>query len=469
MVLSAAMVPSVLVCVIYHEYHLAIAFVHAFWVCMIIGFCLWIFLKGNRIKLRVRDGFLLMVVVWLVMSVVGAVPYFYSELFANPVDAFFESVSGFTSTGVTVFDDVEALPHGLLFWRSFTQWFGALLILEFTIAFLPTLGINGSSVTNPDKPSVNIGTYSDKTKRMVAGILTTYFILSLAEFLLLTFGEMGVFDAMIHSMGTISTGGFSNYNDGIMHFASPYTKVVLIVFMVIGGTSFNLFYQTKRNGLILLKTATEFKAYLLFMVIAFALMFGCSWIPNIDGTHASAIDTAFQVASVSSTTGYAAADYNMWPVFTQLLMVIIMLFGACSSSCGSGMKIVRLLVLVKLVKRGIETRLHTNVIAKITLEGKEMANDTVSSVVNKVFLTVVTIFLGAFIFSLENIDMIDCFTGSVAIISNVGPTFGALGIGHCFADLSIFTKLMTSLLMIAGRMEIYAVLVLLLPSFWRSE
>ncbi len=470
-VLSIAMLPPVLVCVYYGEHHAAAGLFHAIWVGFIVGMAMFLLLRHIHKEATVRDGFLLLAAIWIGASVFGAFPYYFADVITNPIDAFFESASGFSTTGATVLDDVESVPHGILLWRSMTSWIGGLGILLFAVALMPSLGINGTSVAEPDKPSVRINHITPKIRRICLGLFVSYTLMTLIETLLLFFGGMGFFDAVIHSLGTVSTGGFSNYNNGVMHFDSIFIRVVIVFFMIIAGTNFTMFYSFSRRGIKAFTEDTEYMAYWGIMIISFLLIFaGLFFINTGYYSHAgNAANSAFMAVSALTTTGYVSDNYILWPAFAQMILVLLMIIGGCSSSTSSGNKVVRLVVLAKLVLHGIQTRLHPNVVKPVKLNRKDVPNDTVSAVSNHMFLFVIIVFIGAFVLSLENISMDDCFTATISLMNNVGPCFGWIGTEGNFGNFSILTKIFMSFIMIAGRLEFYTILVMFTPGFWRAH
>lgn len=469
-VLSFAMLPPVLVCLYYGEHRTAAGFGHSIWNVLLVGTVLFLIFRHHGRNFRVRDGFLILAACWFFASLFGSLPYLYCGLAINPVDAFFETASGFSTTGATVFADVEALPRGLLLWRSMTSWFGGLGILIFAVALMPALGINGTSVAEPDKPSVTMDSFSPKTLRIATGIILGYTMLTALEIILLRLGGMGLYDSFIHSLGTVSTGGFSNYNDGILHFDGIYARVIILIFMLIVGTNFTMYYSFTRRGIKAFSEDSEFKAFRAIMIIAFAIVFCALYFIETGWSHGGeAANAAFQVVSILTTTGFVSDDFTAWPAFCQMILVLLMFIGGCSSSSSSGNKVVRIVVIFKLVIHGLETRLHSNVIKPVKLNKKDVPNDTVSAVSNHMFLYIVMTFVGAFIMSLENIDLLDCFTSTLSLLGNVGPCFGSVGVQGYFGDFNYFTKAFMSLMMIAGRLELYTILVLFTPGFWRSE
>ena len=469
-VLSIAMLPPLLVCVFYGENHAAAGLFHAIWVGIIVGAALFLLLRHIRREATVRDGYLILAAVWIAASIFGAFPYYFSDVLTDPINAFFESASGFSTTGATVFEDVEAVPKGILMWRSITSWLGGLGIIIFAVALMPSLGVNGTSVAEPDTPSVRINHITPKIRRIMLGLTIGYSLMTLVEVILLCIGGMGLFDSVIHAMGTVSTGGFSSYNDGILHFDGIFIRVVIVFFMIVAGTNFTMFYSFSRRGIRAFTEDTEFIAYWCIMFIAFALIFEGLYFADTGWTHAGeAANSAFMTVSTLTTTGFVSDDYMVWPAFAQMILILLMIIGGCSSSTSSGNKVVRFVVLAKLVLHGIQTRLHANVIKPVKLNRKDLPNDTVSAVANHMFLFTVIAFIGAFVLALENIDMIDCFTTTFSLMNNVGPCFGEVGAIGNFSGFNIFSRIFMSFMMIAGRLEFYTILVLFTPGFWRAN
>ena len=365
---------------------------------------------------------------------------------------------------------MESVPNGILLWRSLTSWMGGLGILLFAIALMPSLGINGTSVAEPDSPSVRINSITPKIRRIILGLFLGYSLMTLIEAILLMLGGMGAFDAVIHALGTVSTGGFSNYNDGLMHFDGIFIRIVIVFFMIVAGTNFTMFYSFSRRGIRAFSEDTEFMAYWGILLIAFVFVFAGLFFIETGWSHSGeAANSAFMVVSMLTTTGFVSDNYTLWPAFAQMLLVMLMIIGGCSSSTSSGNKVVRLVVLGKLVLHGIQTRLHANVVKPVKLNRKDLPNDTVSAVSNHMFLFVVIAFIGAFVMALENIPMVDCFTATFSLMNNVGPCFGWIGIDGYFGDFSILTKIFMSFIMITGRLEFYTILVMLTPGFWRAR
>ncbi len=469
-IIGITMLPSVLVSFLYGETDIIKPFLLSAVIPTAIGVVLIKFFESNLDQLKVRDGFIIVTLCWILACLVGAIPFIATESIPDFTNAFFESCSGFSTTGSTILTDIEALPKGILFWRSFTHWIGGMGILIFAIALMPSLGIGGQNIVASETPGPSLDKITPKMTDTAKTLYTIYMLFTVLETILLMLGGMSLYDALIHTFGSVGTGGFSNYNDSIAHFDSTYIRIVITAFMVLCGINFNLFFLSVKRGLGIFLRDSEFKLYMLIFGSGSILIF---IILILNGNYNSAGDTLtnsfFNVASILTTTGYATADYETWPTICQMIIFTLMFMGGCSSSTGGGIKIIRILVILKLIKRGISTRLHPNVIETIKLNDKTMPSDTVSAIANHIFLYIVLVFTGAFVISFENADLMTCFTSVITCLGNIGPGFGAVGPVENFSAMSDVSKTLLSFYMLAGRLELYTMFILLTPRFWRSN
>lgn len=470
MVISAAMLPSFLVSLIYNEIAEAIAFIIIITLAGFTGYILSKVCLYNTKQLRVRDGFLIVTLCWLISTILGAIPFVATGSIPSITDAFFESASGFSTTGCSILTDIEALPKGVLFWRSFTHWIGGMGILIFAIALMPSLGISGQNLAVSEAPGPSLDKITPKMTDTAKILYITYLLFTILETVLLMMGGLNLYDALIHTFGTVGTGGLSNYNDSVAHFDSAYVSIVITVFMVLCGINFNLYFFSFKRTIKVFLEDTEFKFYIFTFICASLFIYiVLIFSNNAVSLKDAAIDSTFQVASILTTTGYATTDYEQWPIIAQMIILLLMFMGGSSSSTSGGMKIVRIVILLKLIRRGISTRLHPNVIETIKLNGKQVPSDTVSAIANHTFLYMAMIFVGAFIISFENVDLVTCFTSVITCLGNVGPGFGLVGPSDNFSALSGLSKWLLSIYMLAGRLEFYTMFVLLMPKFWSSN
>ena len=468
--MGLAMIPSLMAAVIYQEKTALVAFLTASIGLLVVGFVL--FLAGEAIpaKLTIRDGFLTVSLCWFLASALGSLPFILSGSIPGFVNAFFETTSGFTTTGSSILANVEALPKSILFWRSFTAWTGGAAILVFAIALMPSLGLSGQKIAMTEAPDSVIKKATSQTFRAVRSLCAVYLAFSVAEALLLCLGGMSLFDSMIHTFGSVSTGGFSDYHDSIGHFDSAYIYLVITIFMLLPAFNFNWYYNALHRGGGSMFKDSELRFYMLLtgiliLFIALDLRFS-----GTDGTTGqSFLDALFQTVSMITTTGFTTADYNFWPTFSKILLFMMMFIGGCSASAGGGIKAVRILLLLRLVARGIATRLHPSAVVIVKLNGRTLPGDTVSGIVNFTFFYTVVLFVFTVFLSLNNYDLITTVSSVAVCLGNVGPGFGPAGPAGSFSIYAPAAKLLLSFLMVCGRLELFAVFTLLIPKFWRHD
>lgn len=468
-VIGLSMIPSLVVAGIYREIPAFLAFVISIFApCMIGGMLIFIGRDFER-DLRIRDGFLVVTLCWFIAGFVGALPFMLSGAIPNFFDAFFESCSGFSTTGCTILTDIEALPKSMLFWRSFTHWIGGMGILIFAIALMPSLGISGQNVVASEAPGPTLDKVTAKISDTAKTLYTIYIMFTVVQTILLLLGGMSLFDALVHTFGTVGTGGFSSYNDGIAHFNSIYLESVIIVFMVLCGTNFNLFFMSFKQKYNYFLHDSEFKLYMSVIIIFSMLIAINLFSSGIYEGGESIRRSIFQVSSVITTTGYANADFNLWPTFSKMLLLILMFIGGCASSTGGGIKVIRILVLLKLIKRGIATRLHPNAVVNVRINDTSIPSDTVTNTANHAFIYLLIVFASTMLISLDNFDIITNFTAVVTCVGNIGPGLELVGPMGSFAMFSGPSKFLFSLLMLAGRLELFTLLIIFTPKFWRPN
>lgn len=469
-VIGPSMLPSFVVSLIYGETFVAKTFIIIIIASLLAGVFLMKICKKNFTTLKVKDGFLLVSVCWFLSAAIGAIPFVATGSIPNPVDAFFESCSGFSTTGATILSEIEVLPKGILFWRSFTHWIGGMGILVFAIALMPSLGISGQNIAVSEAPGPTFDKTNAQMSSTAKSLYIIYIVFTVMETLLLLIGGMNLYDALLHTFGTVGTGGLSSYNDSIAHFDSTYIRIVISVFMVMCGVNFNLYYDSLKHGIKNLISDTEFKIYIFIVLgtssfIAVSLMVsGC-----YDSLKDAVLDSTFQVSSIITTTGYITADYEQWPVVCQFILLILMIIGGCSASTSGGLKVIRAIVILKLIKRGISQRLHPNVVETIKLNGRTIPSDTITAIANHTFLYILAIFFGAILIAFENADLMTCFSSVITCLGNVGPGFGLVGPTENFGVLSDFSTFVLSVYMLAGRLELYTLFVLFTPRFWNQN
>ena len=354
----------------------------------------------------------------------------------------------------------------MLFWRSFTHWLGGMGILVFTIALLPAIGVEGQQIAAAEVPGPTLSKIVPKLSDTARYLYILYLIMTLVETVLLMFGGLDLFDALCHSFSSLGTGGFSNYNASIAHFDSIYVEIVIMIFMFLAGMNFNLFFVFYKNGFKSFYKDGEWKLYVYIIGVSTLLITLVLYFTNNYSLGESLRYASFQDISIITTTGFATADYTLWPTFCQLILFLLFYCGGCSSSTGGGIKVVRVLVLLKLVKRSIAIRLHPRAVVQVKVNNQLLTRDTVSNIANFLFLYLALGMFGAFIVSFDGYDFVTSISASFTCLGNTGPGFCAIGPAENFTIFSDFTKLVLSFIMIAGRLEIFTLLMLFTKRFW---
>lgn len=470
LVLGCSLMPALFVALLYCESVSAKAFLATLLPCLAAGFILIKVFRPSLIRLKARDGFLIVSLCWLVASLIGSVPLRLSGAIPSYVDAFFEVCSGFSTTGSSILTDIESLPKSMLFWRSFTHWLGGMGIIVFAAALLPSIGMKGQLIASAETPGPTLDKISPRFSDTAKNLYLVYLLFTAAETILLLFGGMNLYDALVHTFGTVGTGGFSTYNASVANFSSPYIQWVIIIFMTLCGVNFNLYFVLIRHGVKRVLRDSELRLYLTII--------GCTALLLVVNLMASGTyrnlgdcirDSAFQVTSIITTTGYATADYDIWPTFSKMLIFMLMLTGACSASTGGGVKIVRILVSLKLVRRGVSMKLHPNRIVSVTLNKNLVPQEIATNIANFVFFYIFVLFSGALVISLNGFDLMTTLSSVLTCLGNVGPGFNLVGPTMNFSVFSDFSKVVLSLLMIAGRLELFTFFMLLSPHYWNSN
>ena len=470
---GAAMIPSLLVALLYGDGD-AMAFVFSILILLVIGLPLRLLCKPEQQNLRAREGFLAVALSWVLLSVFGALPYLFSGVIPNFVDALFESVSGFTTTGASIMTQIEGQPHGVMFWRSFTHWVGGMGVLVLTLALLPQMGGRTSHLVRAESPGPTLSKIAPKMGDTAKILYLVYGVLTLLNWAALLLAGMNAYDAAIHALGTAGTGGFSNYAASIGHFNSAWIECVTTFFMVVFGVNFVLYFKlvtgSWRDGL----HNEELKWFLgIYLTVVLVMTFYV--MPGYDGNFLTALRyTSFQTASLMSTTGYATADFTLWPVAAKMLLLVVMFTGGCAGSTSGGMKVCRVGMLCKQGVREVRRTFQPRKVQVVRFEGKAVDESVLSQVAVFAFMYVLLIVLGGLLISLEGpADELNSFessfTAALTCVSNVGPGLSTvLGPSGSFAGYGPFAKGVMCLLMLAGRLEIFPLLALFHPAMWRK-
>ncbi len=455
------------VSIIYGERTGAVAFLISAAVALAAGLLLTYVIGKNNKLIFAREGFAIVALAWLAMSVVGALPFVISGEIPSFADAFFETVSGFTTTGASILTDVEALSHGMLFWRSFTHWLGGMGVLVFIMAIFPQESGRSIHIMRAEMPGPIVGKLVPRIKDTAKILYLIYIALTAIEVVFLLCGGMSLFESLVHSFGTAGTGGFGIKADSIGSY-SLYLQWVITIFMLIFGVNFNLYY------LILVKQfKTALKSEELWTYIIIVILSGAAITLNISSMYGSIGESVkhafFQVASIITTTGYSTTDFNLWPCFSKSILFILMFIGGCAGSTAGGIKLSRFIIAVKSFFRDIRKMLHPSAVSSIKFEGKKVDDKTrhgVSTYFSLYFIIFLIIFL---LISFEPFGFETNLTAVSACFNNIGPGFGAVGPMAGFAAYSVPAKILLSFAMLMGRLEIFPLLILLAPSFWKRK
>ena len=424
--------------------------------------------RPARTALYARDGLAIVALAWIAVSAFGALPFVISGDIPFYVDAFFETVSGFTTTGASILTEVESLSRGGLFWRSFTHWVGGMGVLVFVMAILPMSDGHGMHIMRAEVPGPTVGKLVSRMSDTAKILYGIYLVLTLVEIVLLLAGGMPLFDACIHSFGSAGTGGFSCRNLSVGAYQNPYFDIVIGIFMLLFGVNFNLYYFLLIRRFRDVFHSEELRSYLL--IVAAAVVAITVDIAHLyDSVSTSLCHAFFQVSSIITTTGYATTDFNAWPTFSKGILVVLMFIGACAGSTGGGIKVARVVILVKASYGDMRRMLHPNAVSTVRFEGKPLTDRNLRGV--HLFLTVyILVFTVSFLLlSLEQFDLVTTFTALAACINNIGPGLEVVGPMGNFSAFSPWSKLLLSFDMLVGRLEIFPMLLLCAPSIWKRR
>ena len=429
-----------------------------------IGFALRAIKPRSKV-FYMREGFTATALSWIVISVVGAVPFVLTGCIPNPVDALFETVSGFTTTGASILPEVESLPKGILFWRSFTHWIGGMGVLVFLLSLLPLTGGSHVNLMKAESPGPQVDKLVPKVQSTAKILYGIYLALTVLELLFLLAGHMPLFEALLTAFGTAGTGGFGFRNDSFGSF-SPYIQWVVTVFMILFGVNFNAYFLLLMRRFRRAAASEEVRAYFLIIAVAVGII-TCNIYSMYNSLGEALRQAAFQVGSIITTTGFSSCDFDLWPTLSKEILVMLMFVGACAGSTGGGMKVSRILILGKTLKKELKQALHPQVVAPARMDGKLLNHETIRAT-NVYVAAYIFIFAASFLLvSLDGFDMVTNFTAIAATLNNIGPGLNQVGPMMNFGSYSNPAKLVMIFDMLAGRLEIFPMLVFFLPDTWR--
>ena len=426
-----------------------------------------LFKPKNR-DIYAREGFTAVGLSWILMSLIGALPFVISGDIPSYVDALFETVSGFTTTGSTLLTDIEAMSRGCMFWRMFTHWIGGMGVLVFIMAVLPMSGEHSMHIMRAEIPGPVVGKLVPRARKTAAILYLIYMGMTAVETVLLLCGGMSFYDALLHAFATAGTGGFSTRGASIAAFDSLYIEVVISVFMLLFAVNFNLYFLLLMGRVRDVLKNQELRCF--GVIVAFSML-TIAW--NTYGQYGSFAEalrySSFTVASLVSSTGFGTADFTQWPQYSQWLLVIIMFVGACAGSTGGGLKLSRVMLLLKAAFSDLRHMIWPRRVNRVQMEGQRVEQAAIRAVFSYFTLYMLMLLLGTLLISFDGFDTATNFTAALTCLSNMGPGLGLIGPSGNFSIFSDFSKLLMSFLMLAGRLEIYPILVLLFPSVWKRS
>ncbi len=431
------------------------------------GLMMLLFKRSNR-DLTHRDGFAIVAFGWICATFFGALPYLFTGTFHSLADACFEAASGFTTTGSTVMTNIEGNFRGVLFWRGLTQWMGGMGIIVLSLAFLPYLGVGGMQLYRAEVPGPTADKLRPRISHTARILWEVYVLISAAQVVTLVLGGMDLFDSICHTFTTMATGGFSTRNLSVEFYQSPFLEYAITLFMFIAGANFSLHYLALKGNFRALWEDPEFRFYSGVVLVSTALITFNLW-TNIAGSLTTCFRLAlFQVVSIQTTTGYSSVDFEKWPAFSQGLLLVLMFIGGCAGSTGGAIKCVRIYVLIKQAARELYRLVHPHAIAPVKLGGKVISQETLNGIMSLFFLYMGIFVLASLAVSLLGADILTSISAVATTLGNVGPGLGEVGPLDNFANLPTVSKWILTACMLFGRLEIYTLLILLFPEFWRK-
>lgn len=434
----------------------------------LIGFLLYLIFRKHRYDMKLREGVFVVATGWIILSTIGAIPFLVDGVIDNFTDAFFEMMSGFTTTSATTLDSIEELPHGLLFWRSIAHWIGGMGMIVLSLAILPMLGIGGMQMYHAEVPGPTPDKLSPRIKQTAVLLWTVYSALSGVMIILLMFGGMNLFDALCHTFGTMGTGGCSTRDAGLAYYNSEYFNIVVTVFMIIAGMSIAVQYRILRGELSMLWTSSELRFYfgLLFVVSLIVIAFRS--ITGAALTGAVISDSVFHVVSIGTTTAYANSDFSAWGSMMVFVFFILMFTGACAGSTSGAMKSVRILVLYKAAFAEIKRLIHPRAVIPVRLNKRALPPEIVGRIFAFFLVYLASFVIASFILMLIGLSMYDAFGAVAAMLGNVGLGFAGDSISYEYGHYHALGKWVLAFCMVLGRLEFFTLLLIFSPTFWKK-
>ena len=432
---------------------------------LLVGILLTVLSRPKDKVIYSKEGFIIVAFSWILLSAIGAVPFVLTKEIPNFIDAFFETASGFTTTGASIVRDVEKMGKGILFWRSFTHWIGGMGIIVFMMAIVPSQNDRNMHVMRAEVPGPTVGKLVPRLRDTARILYLLYIGVSVIEVFFLLAGGMSLYESLVHMFGTAGTGGFGIKADSIAGY-SPYLQWTITIFMLIFGINFNLYYLMVHGHIKDALKSTELRVYLCIWLLSTAVI-TVNILPQVGKVGMALNQAGFQTASILTTTGYATADFNLWPNLSKMILLGLMFIGGCAGSTGGGLKVARVILLVRSVGRELRHLLHPRSVAVVKFEGKTVSDQTMASVTNYFALYCLILVGCVLLLGFDKMDTEASITAVIACINNIGPGLGAVGPAANYADFSGFSKVVLSFAMLLGRLEIYPLLIAFTPSTWK--
>ncbi len=433
------------------------------------GVLLYLYGKKGSKELNRKDGYIIVTLSWITVSTFGMLPFYISGYIPSITDAFFESISGFTSTGSSILDNIEEFPHGLLFWRSLTQWIGGLGIVFFTIAVLPFLGVSGVQLFAAEATGLTHDKVHPRIGITAKWIWLIYLGLTLTEVILLYIGDMSLFDSICHSLATTSTGGFSTKQSSIAFYNSRYIEYIITLFMFLSGINFSLYILLINRRFKKLREEEELKLYIASVLFFSAIVTISLYFTNNESLEYSIRTALFQIVSIHTSTGFATTDYMTWQPIAWGVLLIVMITGACAGSTSGGIKCIRLLILGKITRNEFKRILHPNAVLPVRVNKTVIPNTIQSTVLAFLFLYFAFMFVSILVFQEFGLEFNEAVGIAISSISNTGPGLGRFSPSFSWSALPDVIKWWASFLMLLGRLELFSVLLIFTPGFWRKS
>lgn len=461
------MLPSFIIS-LYYGREDVYGFIITILLCCSIGF-IFSKIKCSNEQIKTREGFTITALGWIIISLFGSFPFVLSGYIPSLTDAFFETVSGFTTTGATLLSDIEILPKGLLFWRSFTHWIGGMGILVFTIAIIPRFGIGGIQIFRAESPGPVVNKISPKIKDTAKILYKTYIVITCIEIVLLILAGMSLYDSIVHTFGTVGTGGFSVKNKSIGAYPQSSIHIIIAVFMALSGENFSLFYALYKKKWKTVFKDQELRLYI-FIILLSTIFITINIIPIYKNNIFLALrDSFFQVSSIITTTGYSNTDFNLWPTFSKGILLMLMFIGGCAGSTAGGIKVIRILAVFKFLKREIIKIFHPKAVIPIRIGEKSIPDNVTDNITSFFIIYILTFTAGTLLILLNGVDFETAISSVACTLGNVGPGFNLVGPYANFGFFSDLSKNVFSVLMLMGRLELFTFLALFSKNNWKHK